>query len=81
MDAYRLAKQVIPELQLALVGTFEADDDPEAPSIYRSVREHAGRDPDVFLFTDPARVAAREVNAFQSVSSVILQRSTREGSD
>jgi trehalose synthase len=79
VDAYRLAKQVVPELQLALVGTFAADDDPEAPAIYRAIHEYAGGDPDVHLFTDPASVGAREVNAFQSASNVILQRSTREG--
>jgi trehalose synthase len=66
-------------VQLALVGTFAADDDPEAPEIYERIREYAGADPDVQLFTDPTQVGAREVNAFQSASDVILQRSTREG--
>jgi trehalose synthase len=79
IDAYRLTKRVVPEVQLALVGTFAADDDPEAPEIYRATREYAGHDPDVHFFTDPVRVGPREVNAFQSASSVILQRSTREG--
>jgi trehalose synthase len=79
VDAYRLAKRAVPQVQLALVGTFAADDDPEAPQIYENIREYAAGDPDVHLFTDPARVGAREVNAFQSASRVILQRSTREG--
>jgi trehalose synthase len=79
VDAYRLAKRSIPGVQLALVGTFAAGDDPEAPAIYRAVREYAGPDPDVHFFTDPMRVGPREVNALQSASSVILQRSTREG--
>ena len=79
VDAYRLAKRAVPEVQLALVGTFAADDDPEAPEIYRAIRNYAGPDPDVHFFTDPDRVGPREVNAFQSASSVILQRSTREG--
>lgn len=79
VDAYRLAKCAVPEVQLALVGTFAADDDPEAPGIYRAIREYAGADPDVHLFTDPIQVGAREVNAFQTASNVILQRSTREG--
>ena len=79
VDAYRVAKRALPELQLALVGTFAADDDPEAPGIYESIRAYAGADPDVHLFTDAARVGPREVNAFQSASNVILQRSTREG--
>jgi len=79
VDAYRLAKRAVPEVQLALVGTFAADDDPEAPEIYRAIRQYAGADTDVHLFTDPTQVGAREVNAFQSASNVILQRSTREG--
>ena len=52
---------------------------PEAPAIYEAIRDYAGADPDVHLFTDAVRVGAREVNAFQSASDVILQRSTREG--
>jgi trehalose synthase len=79
IDAYRLTKRVVPDVQVALVGTFAADDDPEAPEIYRATREYAGNDPDVHFFIDPVRVGPREVNAFQSASSVILQRSTREG--
>jgi trehalose synthase len=79
VDSYRLAKREVPGLQLALVGVFAASDDPEAPEVFRSVRRHAGRDPDVHLFSDPAQVGAREINAFQTASTAILQRSTREG--
>ncbi len=42
-------------------------------------RRYTGKDPDVHFFTDAARVGLREVNAFQSWSDVILQRSIREG--
>jgi trehalose synthase len=79
VDAYRLAKRSIPELQLAIVRVFSAKDDPEGPRVYASVRELAGADRDVHLFTDPEWVGDREVNAFQSASNVVLQRSTREG--
>ncbi len=79
VDAYRLAKKTVPGLQLALVGTFAADDDPEAPQIYRAIRDYAGPDTDVHFFTDPASVGPLEVNALQTASSIILQRSTREG--
>jgi trehalose synthase len=79
IDAYRLAKREQPGLQLALVGVFSAKDDPEAPKIYRSVRQYARGDPDIHLFTDAGRVGPREVNAFQSASTIILQRSVREG--
>jgi len=79
VDSYRIAKREIPELQLALVGVFAASDDPEAPRVYRSVQRYVSGDPDVHLFSDPRQVGAREINAFQSGSAAILQRSTREG--
>jgi trehalose synthase len=79
IDAYRLARRELPGLQLALVGVFSAKDDPEAPRVYRSVRRYAAGDPDIHLFTDAVRVGQQEVNAFQSGSTVILQRSLREG--
>lgn len=79
VDIYRAAKRHVPGLQLALVGVFSAKDDPEGPRVYESVRRYAADDPDIHLFTDATRVGDREVNAFQSASTAILQRSTREG--
>jgi trehalose synthase len=79
VDAYRLAKRELPDLQLALVGVFSAKDDPEGPKVYADIRDYTAGDPDVHLYTDPARVGDPEVNAFQSRSNVILQRSLREG--
>jgi trehalose synthase len=79
IDAYRLAKREIPDLQLALVGVFSAQDDPEAPRIYEEVARYAAGEPDVHLFHDGSRLGQREVNAFQTGSDVILQRSVREG--
>jgi trehalose synthase len=79
IDAYRLAKRSVPELQLAMLGVFSAKDDPQGPEVYASVRDHARGDPDVHLFTDPLWVGDQEVNAFQTASDVVLQRSIREG--
>ena len=47
VDAYRLAMNVVPKLQLAPVGTFAADDDSKAPVIYRAIRECEERGLDV----------------------------------
>jgi trehalose synthase len=58
---------------------FSAKDDPEAPRIYEEVARYAAGDPDVHLFHDGSRVGQREVNAFQTGSDIILQRSVREG--
>ncbi len=79
IDAYRLAKQEIAGLQLALVGVMTAKDDPDALEVFNSVQQYAGNDPDIHLFANPLVVGDLEVNAFQSGSDVIVQKSTREG--
>ncbi len=76
--AYRLARQEVPDLQLALVGSM-ALDDPEGWEIYHQVQEVARRDPGVYIFTNLTGVSNIEVNAFQRLSRVILQKSIREG--
>ena len=82
IDAYRLAKQAHPELQLALLGLSQANDDPEGEQVMQSVSEHAGDDPDIHLFFSPQGLPATNdeiVNALQTHSRVLVQKSTREG--
>jgi len=79
IDAFRIARQNIPDLQLALVGELAAQDDPDAQDVLRSVQEYAGTDPDIHIFSDRSIVADREVNAFQTASDVVVQKSIREG--
>jgi trehalose synthase len=79
LDIYRLVKQKLPSVQVALVGAMEAADDIKAMEILTDIQEKAGGDPDIHLLYDPAVIGHLEVNAFQRYSSVILQRSTREG--
>ena len=82
IDAYRQARQSVPGLQLALLGLSQAADDPEALSVLNSVLEYAGGDPDIYPYFYPTALPAtidRIVNAFQTVSLAILQKSTREG--
>lgn len=79
IDAYRLAKEEIAGLQLALVGVMTAKDDPDAVEVFTSVQQYAGSDPDIHLFSNPLVVGDLEVNAFQSGSDVIVQKSIREG--
>ena len=80
IDIYRLVKQQIPEVQLALVGAMEAKDDIKAQEILLDLQQHAvNGDPDVHLLSDPAVIDHEAVNAFQRYSSAILQRSIREG--
>ena len=81
--AYHLAKKKIPELQIAFVGLFLASDDPEGIQVFKQVKKQARGDPDIFLFSDPAQLGNlsvdKFVNAFQTASDVILQKSVREG--
>ncbi len=79
IDAYRLAKEEIPGLQLALVGVMTAKDDPDALEVFTNVQRYAEGDPDIHLFSNPVVVGDLEVNAFQSGSDVIVQKSIREG--
>jgi len=79
IDVYHLVKQVIPSVQVALVGAMEAADDINALEILKDIQAKAGADPDIHLLYDPAVIKHPEVNAFQRYSSVILQRSIREG--
>ncbi|MGH2450696.1 MAG: glycosyltransferase [Candidatus Limnocylindria bacterium] len=78
IDAYRLVKEHVPEVQLALVGSI-ADDDPEAKVFYARSIAHAGDDPDIRCLTDLEGIRDREVNAFQRLATVAIQKSLREG--
>jgi len=78
IDAYRLVKAVRSEVQLALVGSI-ASDDPEGWFYYDRTLRHAGEDFDIHVLHNFHGVGAHEVNAFQTVSQVVVQKSTREG--
>src|SRR5215208_6146088 len=76
--AYRLIKAEVPGLQLALAGSM-ALDDPEGWEIYRQIQESSKNDPQIHLFTNLTGVGNVEVNAFQRLSDVVIQKSIREG--
>jgi trehalose synthase len=78
IEAYRLARQEVPDLQLALVGSM-ALDDPEGWDLYGQIQKEATGDNAIKLFTNLTGVGNIEVNAFQRLSSVMLQKSIREG--
>jgi trehalose synthase len=78
IDAYRIVKHAMPDVQLALVGSM-ASDDPEGWDFYNSTLAHADGDPDIHILNNFNNVGAIEVNAFQSLADVVLQKSTREG--
>jgi len=78
IDAYRKVKAERDDVQLALVGSM-ASDDPEGWDFYNSTLAHADGDPDIHILNNFNNVGAIEVNAFQSLADVVVQKSTREG--
>ena len=80
IEIYRLVKQQMPDVQLAMVGAMEAKDDMKAQEILADLqRNYVYGDADIHLLSDPTIINHEAVNAFQRYSSVILQRSIREG--
>ena len=78
IDAYRMVKESIPDVQLALVGSM-ATDDPEGWEFFHRTFRHADGDPDIKILNNLNNVGAIEVNAFQSQADVCIQKSIREG--
>ncbi|RLC35211.1 MAG: glycosyl transferase family 1 [Candidatus Nealsonbacteria bacterium] len=83
IKAYKIAKKKIPNLQLAMVGFFMAQDDPEAVRVFNMVKKEAEKDQDIFLFADLNMLGSMRVstfvNAIQVASDVIVQKSIAEG--
>jgi trehalose synthase len=76
IDAFKQARQRVP-CRLLLAGG-SADDDPEGARVLAEVREKAGKDPDIMILCLPP-TSHKEINAIQRASSVIIQKSIREG--
>lgn len=76
IKAYKLAKEHV-DMQLVLAGGG-ATDDPEGPMIMERVKQEAEKDKDIFvLFLPPSSDVA--INALQRGSTVMLQKSLKEG--
>jgi len=78
IDAYRIVKERVRDVQLALVGSM-ATDDPEGWDFFNATIAHAEGDPDIHILNNFNNVGSIEVNAFQSHADVLIQKSTREG--
>jgi trehalose synthase len=74
--AYRIVKRYF-DCQLALAGGG-ASDDPEGIEVLAEVREAAQNDPDIHIL-ELSPSAPTEVNALQRASTVVIQKSLREG--
>lgn len=76
IKAYKKVKQYI-DCQLVLAGGG-ATDDPEGMEVLKEVKNAAADDPDIhIIFLPPA--SDIEINALQRASTVVLQKSLKEG--
>lgn len=74
--AYRIVRRYF-DCQLVLAGGG-ASDDPEGAAVLREVQEAANDDPDIKIL-ELAAWAPLEVNALQRASTIVIQKSLREG--
>ena len=77
IDAYKLVKKRI-DCQLILAGGVAADD-PEGMEVYQEVLKKADGEADIHLLLGSPPFADIEINAFQRASTVIMQKSLKEG--
>jgi trehalose synthase len=76
IKAYRMAKRHI-DSRLVLAGGG-ASDDPEGETVLNEVRTEADGDSDIHILLLPP-TSSLEINALQKASTIILQKSIREG--
>ncbi|HVZ79859.1 MAG TPA: glycosyltransferase [bacterium] len=77
IEAFRKVKRTHPDCQLLLAGGA-ASDDPESVHILPALQEAAGKDPDIHILDLPP-FSDLEINALQRASTVVLQKSLKEG--
>ena len=76
IQAFKLARKYV-DCQLVMAGGG-ATDDPEGAAVLKEVQDAAGGDRDIIILDLPPW-CAHEINALQAASTVIVQKSIREG--
>ena len=76
VQAFKLASKYV-DCQLVLAGGG-ASDDPEGATVLAEVKEAAGDDPNIIILDLPPWCAL-EINALQQASTLVIQKSIREG--
>ena len=78
IEAFRAARAEVPGAQLLLAGSM-ATDDPEGFRVWDEVEAARAGDPDIHLLSNLHQVGAVQINAFQRMADVVVQKSLREG--
>lgn len=76
VQAFKLARKYV-DCQLVLAGGG-ASDDPEGATVLKEVQETADNDPDIIILDLPPWCAL-EINALQRASTLVVQKSLKEG--
>jgi trehalose synthase len=78
VDAFRIVREQIPDAQLVLAGSM-ATDDPEGFRVWEETERARAGDRDIHLLSNLHQVGSVQINAFQRVANVMVQKSLREG--
>lgn len=76
IEAYKIVKKY-NDCILILAGS-PATDDPEGEAVLNEVKEYVAGDPDIHILLLPP-FSDKDINALQRMSSVVLQKSLKEG--
>jgi len=78
IEAYRVVRETVPDAQLVMAGSM-ATDDPEGFRVWEQLEEARAGDKDIYLLSNLHQVGAVQINAFQRLADVMVQKSLREG--
>jgi trehalose synthase len=78
IQAFRLVRERVTDAQLLLAGSM-ATDDPEGFRVWERVQKARAGDTDIHLLSNIQQVGNVQINAFQRLADVVVQKSIREG--
>ena len=78
VDAFHIVREQVPDAQLLLAGSM-ATDDPEGFRVWEETERARAGDRDIHLLSNLHQVGSVQINAFQRVATVMVQKSLREG--
>jgi trehalose synthase len=78
VDAFRMVREQVPDAQLLLAGSM-ATDDPEGFRVWEETERARDGDRDIHLLSNLHQVGSVQINAFQRIAAVMVQKSLREG--
>ena len=78
IEAFRVVRERVGDAQLVLAGSM-ATDDPEGFRVWDDTETARAGDPDIHLLSNLHQVGSVQINAFQRIADVIVQKSLREG--